>query len=341
MLGRRGPAQAAFTPPELKELGELAGADVIVDPADLELDAASAGGARGRPRRAAAERRDPARVRRARAGGQAAPAACCASSSRRSRSSATAASRRSRSSATSSSPATTAQIRAVPTDEREMIPCGARPPQRRLPRRPACRACRSTRRAASIPNEGGRVLDDDGEAVPRRLLRRLDQARPERRHRHEQEGRDRDRRAAARGRARRACSRARPTRRALEAARRARRASSSSTRAGRRSTRPSATAASRRPPAREARRAGTSCSSRAREQPLALACALRRPAAYGAMSDRGKPATRVPHDRENSRSRALGRRDAQGGRELPGLRRADPGRPSRAGSAGSRPRRRA
>ena len=41
MLGRRGPAQAAFTPPELKELGELGGADVIVDPADLELDAAS------------------------------------------------------------------------------------------------------------------------------------------------------------------------------------------------------------------------------------------------------------------------------------------------------------
>jgi ferredoxin--NADP+ reductase len=41
MLGRRGPAQAAFTPPELQELGELAGADVVVDPADLELDAAS------------------------------------------------------------------------------------------------------------------------------------------------------------------------------------------------------------------------------------------------------------------------------------------------------------
>jgi ferredoxin--NADP+ reductase len=41
MLGRRGPAQAAFTNPELKELGELAGADVIVDPADLELDPAS------------------------------------------------------------------------------------------------------------------------------------------------------------------------------------------------------------------------------------------------------------------------------------------------------------
>lgn len=41
MLGRRGPAQAAFTNPELKEFGELAGVDVIVDPADVELDPAS------------------------------------------------------------------------------------------------------------------------------------------------------------------------------------------------------------------------------------------------------------------------------------------------------------
>jgi ferredoxin/flavodoxin---NADP+ reductase len=41
MLGRRGPAQAAFTNPELKELGELAGADVVVDPAELVLDPAS------------------------------------------------------------------------------------------------------------------------------------------------------------------------------------------------------------------------------------------------------------------------------------------------------------
>lgn len=44
LLGRRGPAQAAFTNPELKEFGELAGVDVIVDPADLELDAHSAAG---------------------------------------------------------------------------------------------------------------------------------------------------------------------------------------------------------------------------------------------------------------------------------------------------------
>jgi ferredoxin--NADP+ reductase len=36
VLGRRGPAQAAFTNPELLELGELADADVIVDEAELE-----------------------------------------------------------------------------------------------------------------------------------------------------------------------------------------------------------------------------------------------------------------------------------------------------------------
>jgi ferredoxin--NADP+ reductase len=41
MLGRRGPVQAAFTPPELKELGELQGAEPVVEPRDLELDAAS------------------------------------------------------------------------------------------------------------------------------------------------------------------------------------------------------------------------------------------------------------------------------------------------------------
>jgi ferredoxin/flavodoxin---NADP+ reductase len=36
IVGRRGPAQAAFTNPELLELGELADADVIVDPDELE-----------------------------------------------------------------------------------------------------------------------------------------------------------------------------------------------------------------------------------------------------------------------------------------------------------------
>ena len=41
VVGRRGPAQASWTTQELKELGELAGADVVVDPTELELDPAS------------------------------------------------------------------------------------------------------------------------------------------------------------------------------------------------------------------------------------------------------------------------------------------------------------
>ena len=41
MLGRRGPAQAAFTNPEVRELGELTDADIVIDPAEVELDAAS------------------------------------------------------------------------------------------------------------------------------------------------------------------------------------------------------------------------------------------------------------------------------------------------------------
>lgn len=38
VLGRRGPAQAAFTNPEIKELGEMAEADIIVLPEEAELD---------------------------------------------------------------------------------------------------------------------------------------------------------------------------------------------------------------------------------------------------------------------------------------------------------------
>ena len=38
MLGRRGPAQGAFTSPELKELGEMEDAEVLVRPEEAELD---------------------------------------------------------------------------------------------------------------------------------------------------------------------------------------------------------------------------------------------------------------------------------------------------------------
>jgi len=42
LIGRRGPAQAAFTNPEVKELGEMAGADVRTRPEEIALDALSA-----------------------------------------------------------------------------------------------------------------------------------------------------------------------------------------------------------------------------------------------------------------------------------------------------------
>lgn len=38
LLGRRGPAQAAFTNPEIRELGELPGADLVIDPKEVDLD---------------------------------------------------------------------------------------------------------------------------------------------------------------------------------------------------------------------------------------------------------------------------------------------------------------
>lgn len=38
MLGRRGPAQAAFTPPEIKELADLIGADVVIAEEEAALD---------------------------------------------------------------------------------------------------------------------------------------------------------------------------------------------------------------------------------------------------------------------------------------------------------------
>lgn len=42
ILGRRGPAQAAFSNPEIKELGEMSGADIIVDCDNASLDELSA-----------------------------------------------------------------------------------------------------------------------------------------------------------------------------------------------------------------------------------------------------------------------------------------------------------
>ncbi len=42
VLGRRGPAQAAFTNPEIRELGDLTDAEVVIAPDEIELDPLSA-----------------------------------------------------------------------------------------------------------------------------------------------------------------------------------------------------------------------------------------------------------------------------------------------------------
>ncbi|MEP6665408.1 MAG: FAD-dependent oxidoreductase [Nocardioidaceae bacterium] len=49
LIGRRGPAQAKFTTKELREFGEVAGVDVIVDPRELGLDEASQAAIAGDP----------------------------------------------------------------------------------------------------------------------------------------------------------------------------------------------------------------------------------------------------------------------------------------------------
>ncbi len=82
VLGRRGPAQAAFTSAELRELGNLEGVELVVDPTEIELDPVSEewlaerGHLHGaqEPRAAAGVRRPGARPRRAAADRAALPA---------------------------------------------------------------------------------------------------------------------------------------------------------------------------------------------------------------------------------------------------------------------------
>ncbi len=64
VLGRRGPEQAAFTPPELRELGEMEAADPVVDPADLADCADAEPGGNVALLRAFAERRPRADTKR-------------------------------------------------------------------------------------------------------------------------------------------------------------------------------------------------------------------------------------------------------------------------------------
>ncbi len=163
LLARRGPAQAAFTTPELKELGELAGADVVVDPADLVLDPASekalADDTNARRNvevlRAYAAREPAGKRRIVRLRFAVSPVALRGEG----RAEAIDVVRNELVADESG------RVRAVPTDERETIPCGivfrsigylGVP----LPGVPF------DEQRATIPNAGGRVLGVDGNPVP-------------------------------------------------------------------------------------------------------------------------------------------------------------------------------
>jgi ferredoxin--NADP+ reductase len=163
VLGRRGPVQASWTPTELQEMGELAGADILVDPAELELDPASeAELAAATPivrrnldaLREFATREPSGKPRAVRLRFRVSPVAILGDDSVeaveivRNR----------------LEPDADGRVRAVPTDERERIPCGV--------------VFRSVgyhgielpgvpfdERTGTLPNENGRVLDANGAPI--------------------------------------------------------------------------------------------------------------------------------------------------------------------------------
>ena len=164
VLGRRGPVQASWTSTELQEMGELAGADVVVDPAELELDAASEAELAQASNivqrnveilREFASRSRTDRPRAVHLRFLASPVAIVGEDRVegievvRNR----------------LEPDASGSVRAVPTDEREVIPCGIvfRSVGYHgvgLPGAPFDTS------SGTMPNAGGRVLDESGNPIP-------------------------------------------------------------------------------------------------------------------------------------------------------------------------------
>jgi len=159
VVGRRGPVQAAWTPVEVGELGELAGADVLVDPAALDLDSASAAELEAAPPtvkrnvehlRAYADRPVAGKRRSIRLQFHASPVAILGDG---------------RVEAIELVRNTLVDGHAMPTGETEMVECGIvfRSVGYRgvaLPGVPF------DHRGGTVPNDRGRALDPDGERVP-------------------------------------------------------------------------------------------------------------------------------------------------------------------------------
>ncbi len=164
VLGRRGPVQASWTPPELAELGDLAGADIVVDPQELELDPASEAELESATPivrrnfdvlRDFAGRKQAGKPRSIRLRFLVSPIAVLGADRVeavevvRNRLDADAGGR----------------VRAVPTDAREVIPCGivfrsVGYHGMVLPGAPF------DERVGTMPNAGGRVLDEHGAPIP-------------------------------------------------------------------------------------------------------------------------------------------------------------------------------
>jgi ferredoxin--NADP+ reductase len=164
VLGRRGPVQAAWTPTELQEMGELAGADILVDPAELDLDPVSMAELADASNivqrnvellREFTTREPSGRSRSVRLRFCVSPVAIlgegCVEAVEVARNRLEA--------------DETGRVRAVALDDREIIPCGI--------------VFRSVgyhgialpgvpfdERVGTMPNRDGRVLDDDGEPIP-------------------------------------------------------------------------------------------------------------------------------------------------------------------------------
>lgn len=164
VIGRRGPVQAAWTSAELGELGELAGADTILDPAELELDPASQAELESASNvvqrnveilRDLAARTPGGKGKVVRLRFRASPVALLGEERVEAVELV-----HNRLEADDSG-----RIRAVATDEREMIPCGI------VFRSVGYRGIGTPgvpydERSGTIPNVGGRVLDTSGVAIP-------------------------------------------------------------------------------------------------------------------------------------------------------------------------------
>jgi ferredoxin--NADP+ reductase len=189
VVGRRGPVQAAWTSTELGELGELAGADAVVDPAELELDPASVAeleSASNAVKRNVEILRDLA-ARAPEGKPKAVTLRFCVSPVAILGEERVEAIELVRNRLEADD---TGRVRAVATDEREVIPCGI------VFRSVGYRGVGiPVRRAVGNHPERGRPSPRRSrKPAARGLLRGLDQARPDRCDRDEQEGCSRDRR---------------------------------------------------------------------------------------------------------------------------------------------------